>query len=278
MGREKKRITAVCRHYDRMLIFTEDDTWMVAEPAADGEPLNAIAVNSGYGCTSDYGALMLGNDPISVSDGAILKWTSDTDELNECNAYSISQEIEARLDASFFENAVIFADKKSGELYFSDPTNDDGTLWIYSSRAKTWYKYDGIGAEFLLDINGKIAFSKENTLYIFEDSAEADVLATGEEREIKAYFESLPQDFSSAENTKRLCGMSLDAQMEDSSLCVEYISKGKVIASSKTCADGSCEKHEKRRLNSPRFNCLSLRLTSEGKGKVKIYSTGVWTK
>ena len=130
----------------------------------------------------------------------------------------------------------------------------------------------------MLEINGKIAFSKEKTLYIFDSSAGSDTLAAGDVRTITAYFESLPQDLSAAENKKRLCGMSLDAQMEDSSLCVEYISRGRVISTVKVEAEGSCEKHEKRRLNSPRFNCVSVRLTSSGNGKTKIFSTGVWTK
>ena len=278
MGREKKRISAVCRHHDRMLIFTEDDTWMVEDPAADGEPLDAITVNSSYGCTSDCGALMLGNDPICISDGTILKWTSDTDELNECNAYSISEEIDSKLDASFFENAVIYADRKRSKLYLSDPADENGTLWIFAVKSKNWYKYDGIGAEALLEINGNMAFSKEKTLYIFDSSATSDVLADLIERPITAYFESLPQEFSVSENKKRLCGMSLDAQMENSSLCVEYISHGRVISSLCVRSEGACEKHEKRRLNSPRFNCVSIRLTSSDKGKVKIYSTGTWTK
>ena len=278
MGREKKEISAVCRQYDRMLIFTPDDTWMLKEPGNDGEPLNALAVNSTYGCTSYCGTLMLGNDPISVSDGAILKWTADTDELNECNAYSISEEIEGKLGATFFGNAVIFADKKRNELYFSDPSDENGTLWIYASKAKNWYKYDGIGAEALLYINERIAFTKGNTLYIFDDSKDADILSNGNERPITAYFKSLPQDFSSSENKKRLCGMTLDAHMEDSTLLMEYISEGKVIASLYIEADEECNKHEKRRLNSERFNCAALKLKSSGKGRIKIYSTGMWIK
>jgi hypothetical protein len=261
-----------------MLIFTADDTWMVKEPGKDGEPLDALTVNSTYGCTSYCSALMLGNDPISVSDGAILKWTSDTDELNECNAYSISNEIEGKLGATFFENAVIFADKKHYELYFSDPSDEAGILWIYAPKAKNWYKYDGIGAEALLDINERIAFTKGNTLYIFDSSKDADILSNGEDRPITAYFESLPQDFASSENKKRLCGITLDAHMEDSTLGMEYISEGKCIASLCIKADGECNKHEKRRLNSERFNCAVLKLTSSGKGKIKIYSTGMWIK
>ena len=278
MGREKKRISAVCRHYDRMLIFTADDTWMAKYPAADGEPLDAVTVNSTYGCTSDGAALMLGNDPICISKRSILKWTSDTDELNECNAYSISEEIESRLDASFFENATIFADRGTGELYFCDPSDENGVVWIYASRTKNWYKYDGVGAESFLEIGDKVAFTKENTLYIFDPSSTLDILANGEERPITAYFESLPQDVGAAENKKRLSGMSLDAEMQNTSLVIEYISGDKVISSAYVSATDEPQRHEKRRLNSPRFNCLKIKLSSNDGGKLRIFSTGVWTK
>ena len=117
-----------------------------------------------------------------------------------------------------------------------------------------------------------------NTLYIFDDSKDADILSNGDERPITAYFKSLPQDFSSSENKKRLCGMTLDAHMEDSTLLMEYISEGKVIASLYIEADEGCNKHEKRRLNSERFNCAALKLKSSGKGRIKIYSTGMWIK
>ncbi len=276
---EKRKIKAICRHYGRLLIFTDENTWMI-DNALDGSNLlnSAIMVNSSYGCTSDGATVTCGNDPISISDGAILKWTADTDELNECNAYSISAKIEPFLKPSFFKNAKILLDKKHSELLFYDPFDEDELVWIYNYKTENWYKIDGIGADEFFICDDNLGFVKDSAVYLFDKALKTDVCELGVEREIVATFESNPIDLNVYSNKKRLAGMALNASFCGGTICAEYLSDSHKISSITLKDDSSYPKSFIKRLNSPRFSYLTLRLTAAGDAAQRIYSTNIWTK
>ena len=277
MTKDGRRITAVCRHYDRLLIFTNADTWM-AKSSESGNPLDAVTINPSQGCTSDGAVVMCGNDPICVSDGNILCWTSDTDELSESNAYSISKKINPHLTPSFFKNAKLLFDDSLSELYFIDPYDEQGIMWIYNYDTKNWFKFDGIYADSLFLCDKTLGFVRDNAVYLFNDTKGYDVMADGSERKIVAFYESLPTDLSVAGNKKRLCGMTLNACLFGGEICAEYISEGKTISTKKLQSDSLYPTSIIKRLNSNRFCYLTLRLTCDDGKKQKIYSTSVWAK
>jgi hypothetical protein len=251
---------------------------MIASPAEDDSLPTASAVNTSYGCTSPGAALMCGNDPICVSERKILKWTSDTDELNECNAKSISDAVTDIIDTSFYSNASVYFDKFNDLLLFSDPTDSDGNLLIYAVKPKIWYRYSGIRGEQFISIGQKTAFTKGNVIYIFDENRDTDLLADGTERIITAELLTAPQDFSAPEAKKRLCGITVTSDLDESQITARFLSENILIASlpiEKSAGGTSCIK---RRLNSKRFSDLSLSISAPGKGKVKIYSIGVWIK
>ena len=281
---ESKKIKALCHHYDRLLIFTDRNTWMVANVLDDtGFLSNAVMINSVHGCTSSGAAITCGNDPICVSDGSILKWTSDTDELNECNAFSISSKIESLLCPAFFKNAKILLDKKHSELYFYDPFDEDELVWIYNYKTNNWYKFDGIGADELFICDDSIGFVKNGAVYLFDKNEANDICDVGDERQVVATFESNPIDLGVYANKKRLAGMTLDASFGgdgggSGSISADYLSDKKKLSSVTLTDDSAYPKSFMRRLNSPRFSYLTLRLKAFGSATQRIYSTGIWTK
>lgn len=278
MGREGRRITAVCRQYDRLLIFTDGDTWTAYSPSGDAEPLNAFTVNTSSGCYSDGAALLCENDPVCVSRGTILRWSAETDELNECNCYSISLGIDGRLPQSFYKNAVIMLDRSRNEILFSDPEDESETLWIYNYRIKKWYRFDGIGAHHLFMCAGRQGFVKNNSVYLFDDSLGHDVLEDGSERKIVAYYQTHPTDFSVIGKRKRLCGFTLSAELEGGSICAEFISDEDTLERRELSAESTHPNGRTVRLNSPRFHYLTLRLSSSAEEEQRIYSLGVMVK
>ncbi len=278
VGREGRRITAVSRHYDRLLIFTDGDTWMSSSPAGDGEPLEAITINSSHGCTSDGAAIMCGNDPICVGDGEILRWSTDTDELNECNAKCISQKINSRLDRSFFDNAIMFLNKPTSELFFSDPNDESDTVWVYNLDTDNWYRFSGIRADYFFSSNGKMGFVSYDTVYLFDDSLYKDTYSDGKESEIVAEFVTHPTDLFINGNKKRLYGMLLEADLDGGEVNVKCMSDGKAISE----ISFESEKHFpisiQKRINSHRFCYTSLRISAGGDARQKIYGTAIWAK
>ena len=278
MTKDGRKITAVCRHYDRLLIFTNADTWMARSSLESGNPLDAVTINPSRGCSSNGAVAMCGNDPICVSDGSILCWTSDTDELNESNAYSISKKIDPLLGASFFKNAKLLVDESHAEILFIDPYDAAGTMWVYNYNTKNWFKFDGIYADSLFLCDKSVGFVRDNAVYLFDDTYEYDVMADGSEKEIVAFYESLPTDLSVAGNKKRLLGMTLNANMQGSEVLAEYISDGKLIASQNLKSESLYPISFIKRLNSRRFCYLSLRLTCRSGKHQKIFSTSIWAK
>ncbi len=276
---EIRKIKAICRHYNRLLIFTDENTWMIDNTLESTNFLSgAIMVNSSHGCTSDGAALTCGNDPICVSDGEILKFTAETDDLNECNAYSISSKIEPFLAPSFFKNAKILHDKKRSELLFYDPFDKDELVWIYNYKTENWYKLCGIGADEFFLCDDSLGFIKDSAIYLFDETLKKDVFGLDVEREIVATFESNPIDLDVYSNKKRLAGMTLNASFCGGSICAEYISDSRKISSITLKDDSSYPTSFIKRLNSPRFSYLTLRLTAAGDAIQRIYSTSIFTK
>ena len=278
MTRSERNITAICRHYDRLLIFTNEDTWMSKNTVEVGSPLEALTVNSSKGCTSKGGAVMCENDPICISATSILRWTAESDELNETNAKSISSQIEPYLSESFFTNGKILLDETSHEIYFYDPTDDAGKVWIYNYKTSCWYKFDGICADELFLCDGTLGFVRGNAVYLFSKSLGADTLLDGNQRNIVAVYESNPIDLDVPGNKKRLLGMTLNANLLGGDMSVEYVSDSKIISKIKLSSKSQHAASFIKRLNSTRFCYITLRLISDGMLPQRIYSSGVWAK
>lgn len=155
-------ITALCRHYDRLLIFTARETWMADFTKSAGSPY-IVPINSSVGCISENGAVLGGNSPYTVSEGGIYRWTSNSDERNECNAVLISGEIGDMLDSSFFDHAVAFYLRERGEVWFADPDSDEQQVFIYSVSGQRWYRFDGIAVDKFFSYKGEVECSTENT-------------------------------------------------------------------------------------------------------------------
>ena len=278
LPRSDRRITAVCRQYDRLLIFTEQDTWMARLSSDSQRYLDAITVNPSYGCTSPGAVVMCGNDPVCVSDGTVLRWNSDTDEFNECNAYSISSKIKSMLPDSFFSKAVVLIDKERSEILFSDPSDTNETLWIYNYATEDWYKFDGIGARMMFLNDKNVGFVYANSICMFNEELTHDKLKTGNIRYITAFYESHPTDLEIASNKKRLCGMTLNANFMGQNMTAEYHSDEQDTKSITIGSESNSPVSIIRRLHSERFCYTKLRLVSDADVPQRIYSTSIWAK
>ena len=168
MGEGRYPVKGLSRHYDRLLIFTDGDTWMANSADCQSEHIPVMNINSHVGCSSVGGTAVIGNSPVTVWKNGIYRWTSETDELNECNAYCISNEISENLDASFFANAVAFKNPKENELWFYDPIKANN-VWVYNISKGAWYRFVGITAVGFFDANGQIGFYSNRTIYIFSN-------------------------------------------------------------------------------------------------------------
>ena len=279
VGDGRYAISAVSRHYDRLLIFTEGEGWMADSEASGLEEFPVMRINAERGCLSAGGCAKCENDPITVSDGAILRWTSNTDELEDCNAYSISDGISDLLSENFFKNAVVYADKARREIYFTDSTAVGSRIIVYGTENRQWYIYNDVSADIFFDMDGEVAFVNDREIYIFDDSLCQDILPDGNIRSIDALYTVENIDFGYRSRTKRLKGVELVGDLSEQEITLEFESDAGVHTAHSFVGDGSGKiRSHSARLNSDRFVRTSMTLRCEGDMPQRIYSMTVTAK
>lgn len=202
VGENRYRIRGVVRHFDRLLIFTEGDVWMADSSACGIQEFPVMNINSTAGCCSSGGLATAGNDPVSIGNGKIYRWTSDTDELNECNAYVISAPIEKMLDDAFFKNAKIVVNKSQNEIWFATPI----IAWVYNLSNNCWYRYLIPNHEHIFEFNNSVALTNNGSIYLYGKDYYTDGVSNN--GSINAVFESGGLDFGNLGN-KRLSSVSV---------------------------------------------------------------------
>lgn len=162
------RIKSIIRHYDRVLIMTDSSTWMTNLQELGSKDFHLKSINASLGCSTLNGAVRINNSVISLGTDSAYCWTSQTDELNECNAYKISQPIESLLPKSFFCNCLIALNQKDSEIWFHHSSSRE--TWIYNAKHSAWYKYTGFAATRFLESESSMIFANGSKIYYFDQS------------------------------------------------------------------------------------------------------------
>ncbi|MBE6538495.1 MAG: hypothetical protein E7671_03415 [Ruminococcaceae bacterium] len=267
-------ITALCRHYDRLLIFTAKETWMADFTKTSGSPY-IVPINSSVGCLSENGAALGGNSPYTVSEGGIYRWTSDSDERNECNAVLISGEIGDMLDSSFFDHAVAFYLRERGEIWFADPDSDEQQVFIYSVSGQRWYRFDGIAVDRFFSYKGEVGMLYGKYIFAFSDVNLFDSSANGVVKSnIEAYYESNLTDFGYPERVKHLKRVLVTAYLEgeDISITLKGDTGGEqtITIREKEDADGIYPTYLDAHSGIGRFREMNYVIRAEGDGRPRL--------
>ncbi len=203
-GDGKNEITALSRHYDRLLIFTAADVWMADGELSFTKEFPLMRVNTDVGCSATGGVAKCKNDPISIGRGRIFRWTSNTDTLEDCNAYPISTPIEDMLDEEFFQTVRLHTDKYCGEVLFSYKRRDTRGVLVYGVSTGAWYRYEGISADIFFDAKESVGFVNGSRLCIFKKGLQNDIDINLIPSDINASCVLLPSDLGLPERKKKI--------------------------------------------------------------------------
>ena len=265
VGDGQYSVRAVSRHYDRLLIFTEGGAWMANGPDNGTSAFPVMNINSSVGVISKDAAVALENQPCTVGEKGIFRWNSDTDELNDCNAYCISNPISQLLDDSFYKNGRVFADRWRGELMFTCPDWGNGDVWIYSSSTGKWVRFEGIWADGMFEFFGNIAFFRSGDIFVFDKECADD-----DGTPIKAVFSSAVMNFGS-DSYKKLFGVGLTFEGGDVTAQIYFDGE----ASSELTVDfkGDAKHRETfKRKASRRFKNMRVSLIADGASRQTVHS------
>ena len=269
VGDGRYGIRALSRHYDRLLIFTEGGTWMASDAIGSTASLALMKINSSVGVCSRDGAALLGNSPCAVGHGSIYRWTSETDEHNDCNAYSISEPIDSLLSEEFYRNARVFADKRHRELLFHCPQITE-RVWVYSEISKTWTSFTGLSAERFFETENCLGWVSGSQIFLFDDTLTTDYGAP-----IPARFVGNPIDLGAASH-KRLSrvGMTLTG---GKAVC-GFMLDGKSNAELNVSFSGERHTCAEKRLNSRRVSYAVPTVTANDSARQQLHGLEITFK
>ena len=267
-------ITAVCRHYDRLLIFTERETWM-ADFTKEGDSPYIVPINSSVGCFSENGAVLGGNSPFTVSEGGIYRWTAEDDERNECNAVCISGKINDMLDSSFFDHTVAYYHRRRDEIWFADPDSDEQDVFIYSVGGGKWFRFSGIPVDLFFSCGDNVGMLYGKYIFAFSELNTVDTGIGGSITDnIDAYYESNFTDFEHPERSKHLKRVLLDADCDNDALSISFIGdrggKKTIEIDDSNGSDRRYSTYLDARLDIGRFRKMNFIIRTSGGGRPRI--------
>ena len=187
-------VTAMIRHYDRLLVYKSDgaycveDSLLTLESGRVTAAFTCLPVNRNIGNNPPGQVRLVENDPVTLHTNGLYRWSlSSAGSRDERNAKCISRRAETTLNGFDTAGCILFDDEGEGELYI---VCGDEAL-VYNYVADTWYSYTDFPALNLLRVDGMLLFGgADGKLYHVSRQ-----YRSSDGREIDAYWESGAMDF-----------------------------------------------------------------------------------
>ena len=187
-------ITAMIRHYDRLLIFKPDSAYSAAYSTVtlDGNSVAAAfyvsSLNREIGCAAPGQATLVDNDARTIFGRSVYKWGLAANSVrDERNAKRISDKAADTLGRFHLEKCIVFDDEWNQEYYIFF----DGEALVNNYRNDTWYYYNNLPVTAMVSVNGVLYFGTPNGK-IMEFSRR---YRNDDRSDIDAYWESGSMDF-----------------------------------------------------------------------------------
>ncbi len=213
VGDNEHPVTAFHPERDRVLAFTTNGAASVCL-SLDGGVSDCYTLPLSMGCTAPDASLSIDGDPVIINECGIFRLHAASDDPDRFYPTPLCEPMDFWKKQSFLSGAVCKNDRTNGELWFRDPSDENGLVWVYHILQKQWYCFDGISASSFFILDGKQGFASANRVCCFDESLTAD-----DGNAIEAVYKSGFLGFSSPESVKRslrvtLCGFGAEATLE----------------------------------------------------------------
>lgn len=153
-------ITSALRHYDKLLIFTENEAfqcWGETKSDVNGIEYTVYpmkTVSSQVGCASKAFAKLIDNKPVTLTHSGLYLWSSSSIR-DERNAEEIGERIRVGLKAFDTEKVSSFDRSATSEFYIWCGKK----VYVYNYALDVFYYYEGFDAvDFSEDREGSLWF------------------------------------------------------------------------------------------------------------------------
>lgn len=214
-------VTALIRHYNRLMVFKSDSAYSVCygaitlETGAVTAGFYVTPVNRSVGCCAPGQAVLVGNRPRTLDGRSVVEWRGTTTAGNigqdERNAEVISQRVDSTIRSFDLLSARCFYDKLSHEYYV---IGTNGTALIHNVEADAWYVYTNFPALCLIRYKDELYYgTADGRLRHFSDGYRTDI-----GNPIDAVWESGSMHFSEDFRRKYSAMVWVGVKPEDGSL------------------------------------------------------------
>ena len=187
VGEENSPLTALIRHYDRMLAYKSDSTWsissaMVNKPGGGVLPTFPVtSVHRSIGNEAPGQVRLLENNPLSFTADGIYQWKPGNNaDGDRRNADRISQRVTATLASYDLSQVRTFNDLQKSEFWVLC----GGTALILNYQTDTWSYYTNMPFLAMEQVEGQVYGLTEDgrlihvsRVYRNDDTAEIDAYA-----------------------------------------------------------------------------------------------------
>lgn len=166
VGEKNTPITALIRHYSRMMAFKPNSAWTIQygsvslESSVQTAAFYCQPVNRQFGNEAAGQVKLLENNPITLDDSLVFQWKPNASggliASGENNAKRISDRVSTTMRGFDMAKVRTFNMKRDLEFWFLQ----DGRALILNYGTDTWYYYDGLAFSQMVEIDGeKYGFS-----------------------------------------------------------------------------------------------------------------------
>ena len=192
-------ITAVCRHNDRVLLFTAEGTWGVE---CDGDRYDVTCVHPSVGCDKRNAAIVSMNTPITYFGGKLMRFKEKLSGRSECNAEVISAPIADLVLALRDERVEMAYYPAEEEVWIAASGDDAGRVIVYRPDLEVFYTYTGVYLDRMLPAVDRVTFLSGEALYAMDEGTRRDC----GDREIVARYRTGCLSFGDVGKRKRFLG------------------------------------------------------------------------
>lgn len=157
-------ITAMVRHYDRLLIFKTDSAYSCQYSTLTlnntvTAAFYTTSLNREIGCLAPGQALLVDNDARTLFGRSVYEWSLSTSGTrDERNAKRISDRVSTTLGSFDFSNCICFDDEWNQEYYIFYGSK----AVVHNYRNDTWYVYTNVPAKAIVAVGGSIYFGTDD--------------------------------------------------------------------------------------------------------------------
>lgn len=169
-------VCGACRQFDRLALFTSESAYYTY-PHDDGT-VNTIKrfsypvmpLNSDIGATKNGGAVLVENEPYSLSRNSLYRFKSTTIR-DERLAIRVEPPAYMGFTTAQTEAMRLYVNKLRGELWCYGA--GDG-IAVYNARLGCWYRFEGFEADEIFTYGGEPAYFSDTKLFLSSDTVFAD--------------------------------------------------------------------------------------------------------